>query len=223
MPLALMLSAASFSNNAEAQSGGCLASFNVDSGKTLNYFGWLPTKSSPGLSSMSCGAADALRTEIFVKYVEVIRAKALTPSAYAAELSARRRTLIQQRDDLRKSLDSKASIEAATTIGKVASFEVAKTSMLLGCFAPETGVGAVVCARGIVMTFVTGWNLFKRNVTDAQLRAYLNTLDQYIADTQAAYDRETKRTSPAEIQKVAENAAQAFAGLCKAIQEYCLK
>jgi hypothetical protein len=46
---------------------------------------------------------------------------------------------------------------------------------------------------------------------------------QYIADTQRAYERETKRTANQEIQKVADNATQAFAGLCKAIQEQCLK
>jgi hypothetical protein len=222
--LGLMFFAAFACQDAKAQDANCLASFNIDQAKNLTYFGWLPNGTGTGISSMSCGAVDAPRNEIFVRYFETIKGTiAASSSAYAAELRARRDALIKQRDQLRSSLESKAAVDAVTSIGKVTSFEVAKTSMLLGCLAPETGVGGAVCARGITMTFVTGWKLFKPDANGAQLRAYLATLDQYIADTQSAYDRESKRIAGPQIQKVGENATQAFAGLCKSIRQQCLK
>ena len=77
-------------HGAQAQSG-CLSSFNVDPHKSLTLFGWLPDGNGTGVGSMSCVAAERMRTRIFVDYLQSSQGTVFgSPSQFNTELTARR-------------------------------------------------------------------------------------------------------------------------------------
>jgi hypothetical protein len=219
---ALAFSLMAHGANAQLQ-GDCLSSFNVDPQKKLTVFGWLPDGNGAGVSSMSCVAAERMRTRIFVDYLQSSQDAVFgSPSKYNTELTARRNALFQKRDELKAKLDDGSSRAAVIAVSKVAWHETEKFFTILACMAPEpTGLTKAGCVVGVIDIVRTTAGLGD-DLTNADIRQQLSLIEQNITDIEPVYQAALKNTNQAKVDAAKAKFTSAFNGLCQAVKQQCL-
>ncbi|MBR1069422.1 hypothetical protein ABIF66_000037 [Bradyrhizobium japonicum] len=207
---------------AQAQSG-CLSSLNVDPKKSLTLFGWLPDGNGTGVSSMSCLAAERMRTRIFVDYLQASQDTVFgSPSQYNSELTARRNSLLQKRDELKTKLGDGSTRAAVVAVSKVAWYETVKFFTILACVAPEpTGLTKAGCVVGVIDVIKTTVGLGD-DLTDADIRQQLSLIEKNLADLEPVYKAALQNNNQAKVNTAKAKFTSAFNGLCQAIKQQCL-
>jgi hypothetical protein len=202
---------------------GCLASFNVDTNKSLTVFGWLPNDAGVGVSNMSCVAAEEMRARIFIDYLggnqETIFS---SPDQYTSELTRRHDALVQKRDELKQQLDSGSGMDALRAVAKVFWYETEKFFTILACVAPEpTTLSKAGCAVGLVDIARTTAGLGD-DISQSDIRQKLQLVEGTLSDIEPFYQATVQGMNQSKVGSAKANLNAAFNGLCQAVRQQCL-
>jgi hypothetical protein len=207
---------------ARAQSD-CLASFDVDPQKQLHFFGWLPDGASPGIAAMSCGAAEELRTQIYVDYLANDNRIFASSDALASALQRQRASMIAKRDELQEKLQG-GTIEGLIIVARVLHYEASKFFVIVGCGTPSPDpVTKAACIYGAILVPIETHNLLNLDADKDDIRAHLATVNTQIAAVEDVYRQRLAQIGAEDISATKQKLEEAFAGLCRAIQDQCIR
>jgi hypothetical protein len=209
------------SSFAEDLPADCLKSFQVQPDKVVIHYGWLPGGSS-FITPMYCLEAESLRERLFL------------PDATDAIGNADIDAALSDQDPLASVLkqlqDSKAGFIAQNTPSALRIWldtqlwAIAKTQVLYSCLTIETGVGAGLCALGVIPLIVSSYDLYYKlqqgSGSDSDTQDVLAKFDRSINQVQQLIaSGDYHRTQASVAQSLLRDAQ---VGLCREIQQSCI-
>jgi len=195
-----------FSVNASAQN--CNQSFNVDVGRPL-----------PGMQSLapfngwSCGQLERYRVSIFVSNQSAVTEREFADLKTWRKARTDLLNRIEAADQQLLDATTSQQIQVAVTL---VLHEAGMMLTLLGCPTAVTGVGAVTCVGGIVITEAgTIWSLASSGSTKTTASAALDNLRAVL--------RNHDSISIAELDAAQKNYEAIASELCNIVTTYCIK
>jgi hypothetical protein len=216
---------ASSSLESKAQDGACLASFNIpkqNQDKPITSYGWLPGY-QPAAGTLTCKAAEALRTNLYVRNREAIEATVSSDRAqYIANLEQASKSLAQKIAELRGKISANETAAALQTAAEVVLYELTKVGTMIACLAPEPAVSKLTCAAGLIKTGLDTVKIASGQIVKNEFKAIADRAQSELEQLNKELEVTKAKLKESEMPAVRSQATSLFTGLCQAVRTDCL-
>lgn len=219
----LLLASSSLESN--AQGGACLATFNIpkqNQDKPITNYVWLPGY-QPAAGTLTCKAAEALRTNLYVRNREAIEAAVSSDRAqYIASLEQASKSLAQKIAALRGKISANETAAALQTAAEVVLYELTKVGTMIACLAPEPAASKVTCAAGLIKTGLDTVKIATGQIANNEFKAIADRSQSELEQLNKELELIKAKLKESEMPAVRSQATSLFTGLCQAVKTDCL-